>query len=180
MSVSGKKVFSELSLEQAGTRGNVLSGKPDISAKPILQVKTGAPDEMDQLTNATANMAIATPAEAEKAAKKQLIIFPKEFDEFADSMLKDQVPATDETEGNKSSLTMVLPTIENGESGDHAKNITPSSEEKSEDKRDAEPRLSEKQNIHGMYRFRFTFMTALNGIRFWRLDSIALTPLLAC
>jgi hypothetical protein len=97
MSVSAKKVFSELSVEQAGTRGNQLPGKPDISAKPTLQVKTGAPDEMDQLTAAAANMAIVTPAEVEEAveaAKKERIIHRKELDQiFADSMLKDQVPA---------------------------------------------------------------------------------------
>jgi hypothetical protein len=88
MSVSGKKVFSELSVEQAGTRGNLLPGKP------ALQVKTGAPDEMDQLTNATANMAIVTPAEVEEAAKKERIIHRKEMEKiFEDSMVKDQVPA---------------------------------------------------------------------------------------
>jgi SNF2 family DNA or RNA helicase len=94
MSVSGKKVFSELSVEQAETRGNLLPGKPDIAAKPTLQVKTGAPDEMDQLTNAAANMVIDTSAEDEEAAKKQRIVQRKELDKlFADSMLKDQVPA---------------------------------------------------------------------------------------
>jgi hypothetical protein len=94
MSVSGKKVFSELSVEQAGTRGNLLPGKPDIAAKPTLQVKTGAPDEMDQLTNAAANMVIDTSAEDEEAAKKERTIQRKELDKlFADSMLKDQVPA---------------------------------------------------------------------------------------
>jgi SNF2 family DNA or RNA helicase len=95
MSVSGKKVvFSELSVEQAGTRGNLLPGKSDIVAKPTLQVKTGTPDEMAQLTDAAANMSIVTPAEAEEAAKKERIIHRKELDViFADSILKDQVPA---------------------------------------------------------------------------------------
>jgi SNF2 family DNA or RNA helicase len=94
MSISGKKILSELSVEQAGkTRENLLPGNPDIVAKPTLQVKTGAPDDMAQLTDAAANMTIATPAEDEEAAKKRRIVQKKELDTiFADSMLKDHVP----------------------------------------------------------------------------------------
>jgi SNF2 family DNA or RNA helicase len=54
------------------------------------------PDEIDQLTEAAANMSIDIPAEdekAEEAAKKERIVQRKELDKlFADSMLKDQVP----------------------------------------------------------------------------------------
>jgi hypothetical protein len=93
MSASGKKVFSELSAEQVGLRGNLLPGKSDTPAKPALQVKTGAPDAMDQLTNAAANMVIDTSVEDNEAAKKERIVQRKELDKlFADSMLKDQVP----------------------------------------------------------------------------------------
>jgi hypothetical protein len=100
MSVSGKGSLKELSVEQAGARGNMLPGNPDIAAKPTLQVKTGAPDVMAQLVDATANMAIvASPTAEEKeaakeAAKQALIIQRKALDTiFADSMNKDKVPA---------------------------------------------------------------------------------------
>jgi SNF2 family DNA or RNA helicase len=57
---------------------------------------TEAPDEIDQLTDAAANMSIDIPAEddkTEEAAKKERIVQRMELDKlFADSMLKDQVP----------------------------------------------------------------------------------------
>jgi SNF2 family DNA or RNA helicase len=115
MTVNGEETLKELSVEQAGARGNLLPGNPDIVAKPTLLVD-GAPDEMDQLTAAAANMAIVATAEqlaaakkataeqleaakkatAQKleAAKKERIIERKELDTiFAGSMLKDKVPA---------------------------------------------------------------------------------------
>jgi SNF2 family DNA or RNA helicase len=87
MSTNGNKVFSELSVEQAGTRGNLLPEKPDSVVKSTLQVKTGAPDEMDQLTNTTANMAIDTSVKDEDINQRN------ELDRlFADTSFKDQVP----------------------------------------------------------------------------------------
>jgi SNF2 family DNA or RNA helicase len=89
MSTNGNKVFSELSVEQARTRGNLLPEKPDKAVKSTLQVKTGAPDEMDQLTKTTANMVIDT------SAKDGDIDQRNELDRlFADTSLKDQVPDT--------------------------------------------------------------------------------------
>jgi hypothetical protein len=97
MSVSGKNALGDLSLEQAGKRANALPGKTDIVAKPSLQIITGTPNEMNQLTDATANMSIVTPTEDAEAAKKERIVHRKELDLiFADSStLKDQVPAID-------------------------------------------------------------------------------------